>query len=91
MYLLGAAALGAAIFILFHSYGEQDFPWESFLLFGGVGVALLLITFWTRKELDNADYEEYVQEKENKEENIKRRKKKAKDIWEAFKNPAKKK
>ena len=73
MYLLGAAALGSAIFILFHSYGEQYFPWGSFLLLGGMGVALLLITYWTRKELDNADYEEYVEKKEN----IKRRKRNA--------------
>ena len=56
-----------------------------------LGIFLIWYVYKYGKELDEADYQKYINEKKQKEENYKRRKERVSQIWEAFKNPSKKK
>jgi len=74
----------------FFLYGDKTF--SVVLILMSVFGFIYVIKF--SKENDEDDYQEYLEEKENEEALKlihKKRIKKAKEFWKAFKNPAKKK
>lgn len=68
---------------------------RSDIFFSVLTISMGLFGIWyaytSRKELDEADYQNYIDEKKQKKENYNRRKERISQIWGAFKNPAKKK